>query len=106
MTGIQDAIVKAMSMRHMNQAELSRLSGVSKSSLSRYIGGDDIPASKLKAIADAVGMSVDELLGIDHSTSLSDDERELLDVYRQVEPWERELILNHAKMVLLHAKHE
>lgn len=104
MTGIQDAIVKAMSMRHMNQAELSRLSGVSKSSLSRYIGGDDIPASKLKAIADAVGMSVDELLGIDHSTSLSDDERELLDVYRQVEPWERELILDHAKMVLLHAR--
>lgn len=37
---------------------------------------------------------------------LSPDEQELLDVYRGVQPWERELILNHAKMVYLHAKPE
>ena len=33
---------------------------------------------------------------------LSHDEEELLDCYRAVEPWEKELILNHAKMVFLH----
>lgn len=50
----------------------------------------------------------DAIFGSDayDGATLTKDERELLDVYRQVEPWERELILNHAKMVLLHAKHE
>lgn len=35
---------------------------------------------------------------------LAKDERELLDVYRQVNQWERDLILNHAKMVYVHAR--
>ena len=40
----------------------------------------------------------------EQDNDLSPNEQELLDIYRQVEPWERELILSHAKMVLVHAK--
>jgi len=98
---ISYCLLKIMKEQGMNQAELSRRSGVSSSSLSRYLAGDDMPASKLKKIADALCTSTDKLLGLD--VELSEDERELLDYYRQAEPWERELILNHAKMVAVHA---
>lgn len=102
MSAIEYAVIELMNERGINQAELSRRSGISSSSLSRYLSGDDIPASKLKRIADVLGTSTDKLLGLD--VELTEDEQELLDIYRQVEPWERELILSHAKMVLLHAK--
>lgn len=97
MTSIQESIVKAMNARNMSQAELSRLSGVSKSSLSRYLGGDDIPASKLKAIADALGVTVDMLLGISRPESLTADERELLSLYRKMDVRERSLLMENAR---------
>lgn len=90
---IQDSIIKAMNEAKVSQAELSRRSGVSKSSLSRYLGGDDIPASKLKAIADALHMTVDELFGINQEPSLSSDEHELVSLWRRMDQNQRQRIL-------------
>ena len=90
---IQDSIIKAMNEAKVSQAELSRRSGVSKSSLSRYLGGDDIPASKLKAIADAMHMTVDELFGINQEPSLSPDEHELISLWRRMDQNQRQRIL-------------
>lgn len=90
---IQDSIIKAMNEAKVSQAELSRRSGVSKSSLSRYLGGDDIPASKLKAIADALHMTVDELFGINQEPSLSPDEHELVSLWRRMDQNQRQRIL-------------
>ena len=69
---------------------------------------ENIGAGAFVRIAHVFGMTADELIdGVpDPEQSLTDDEQELLEVYRQVEPWERELILSHAKMVYQHAKPE
>lgn len=96
MATIQDAIVSMMNARGMNQAELARVSGVSKSSLSRYLGGDEIPASKLLAIAEALNVTVDQLLGIAPYV-LSSDERELVDLFRACGPRERALLMDNAR---------
>lgn len=90
---VQDSIIKAINEAKVSQAELSRRSGVSKSSLSRYLGGDDIPASKLKAIADALHMTVDELFGINQEPSLSSDEHELVTLWRRMDQNQRQRIL-------------
>lgn len=73
-------------------------------------GRVDMNSAQISQMADLYGVTVDYLLGVTNipmppAFSLTQDEMELLDCYRQVEPWERELILSHAKMVLLHAKH-
>lgn len=94
---IQDAIIKAMEERRFSQAELSRRSGVSKSSLSRYLGGDDIPASKLCAIARALNMSVDELMGINRAQHLTVDEMELVSLFRSMNTHGREQLMVFAR---------
>lgn len=100
MSNMQERIYEAMDAKGMSQAELSRLSGVSKSSLSRYLGGDEMPASKLAAIADALRVSVDYLLGIPSPPlpefPLSPDELRLLDLYRAMEPDYRAMLMKTA----------
>lgn len=75
------AFVNLMQERGLSQAAVSRASGIPASSLHRYMQGADMPASVAKALADAIGVSVDEFLGVDKEDMLS-DERELLDYYR------------------------
>ena len=92
---IEYAIINLMNERKISQAELSRRSGVSRSSLSRYLSGDDIPASKLRKIADVLGVSVDNILGTEHlrRLPLSVDEYEILSIYEGLD--------EHGKSVLL-----
>ena len=97
MEKIQDAIVKAMAERQFSQAELSRRSGVSKSSLSRYLGGDDMPASKLGAIAHALDMSVDELLGFGDAQKFPNDETELIGLFRSMDAHGKEQLMVFAR---------
>ena len=88
-------IIDFMDKNNMSQADLARVSGVSKSSISRYLQGEDIPVSKLKKIAAALGTTVDELLGIDFS--LSADEQELVDCYRAATEAEQSALLQVAR---------
>lgn len=97
MSTIQNAIIQAMNARHMSQAELARRSGVSKSSLSRYIGGDDIPASKLASIANALSVSIDELLGIKSTAYLDAKEYNLLTLYRSMNAEGRARLMEQAE---------
>lgn len=84
--------------RNMSQAELSRRSGVNTSSLSRYLSGMDIPASKAKAIADALNVSVDTLLGV--QTELNSDERELVALYRAMDSRSQTVLMTTAKALI------
>lgn len=98
------------------QEDAARDFGVSLSAYRNWEQGKNLPnAGVANSIAKKYGVTVDYLLNskvsysvisLEKSVTLAKDEQELLDAYRQVEPWERELILNHAKMILLHAKHE
>lgn len=96
MGATQDAIIRAMTSRKMSQAELSRQSGVSKSSLSRYLNGDDIPASKLGAIAKALGVSVDDMMGIRNAAYLNPSEHNLIALFRSMDAVGREHLLENA----------
>lgn len=100
MATVQETIISMMNKRNMSQAELSRLSGVSKSSLSRYLSGDEMPASKLLAIANALDVTVDKILGIEHQSSrLSTDEDELLRLFRRMDADGRAELLEYAEYI-------
>lgn len=95
MTGFECQIVELMNERGMSQAELSRLSGVPSSSLSRYVSGDDIPASKLRKLADALGVTTDKLLGIERD-GLTPDEAALVGLYRSMDARGRSVLMSTA----------
>ena len=85
--------------------------GVSLSTYKKWEQGVGLlNGEMLRAIALKYGVSTDYLLKrtevprVIPTPELTQDERELLDVYRQVSQEERDLILNHAKLVLLHVR--
>lgn len=60
----------AMAQANMTQAALSDASGCSKAAISQYLSGKNTPApAKIKALADALGTSVEYLMGFEVSTS-------------------------------------
>lgn len=60
-----ERLKKAMSERQMNQAELSALTGIGKSSISQYLSGKNEPKdSAIQKMADALDCSVDYLKGL------------------------------------------
>lgn len=63
--------------RNMKQSELAEMSGVSASSISDWIGGNvkrEPKVKSLKDIADALGVSMDYLMGADECTSAKNEE--------------------------------
>lgn len=92
---IKDRLNEAMKIRGINLSELADLSGLNKSSVSRYLNGKMVPRTsqigKMAAALDVsptwilgynVTMSGDEITEIDTS-KLSDRNREKLFVYYQ-----------------------
>ncbi len=70
-------IAAQMAERHISYGELSQATGISKSTLQRYVTGETkkIPADRLESIAAALSTSVSALMGED--ASLINDDREL-----------------------------
>lgn len=94
------------------QEDAAREFGVSLSAYRNYEQEVNLPnASTISAMAAKYGVTVDYLLAKTQNPNpvgrerLTPDEQELLDCYRRVPKWERDLILGHAKMVLAHARH-
>lgn len=55
---------KAMEQEQMSQSELSKVTGLGKSSISQYVSGKNIPSnSNLKVIASALNISAEWLEG-------------------------------------------
>lgn len=68
--GVEYHLVSLLEEKGMRQTDLARASGVSQSSINRYVLGEaDIPASKLVKIANALGVTVDELLQTNQPTT-------------------------------------
>lgn len=89
----QYSLISLMEDRGLNQSKLSKLSGVSKSSLSRYVNGDEIPASALTAIANAMGCTTDEILGLSAAV-VSSDEQHLIELYRSLDDDTQRIVLD------------
>lgn len=91
---IRQNIHRLMEEQNLSQSELSRRSGVKKTSLNRYLRNSDIPVSKAKAIAHALGVTLAELSGSE--IDLSPEEREIIECYRVMPVRLRNLMLDAA----------
>ena len=92
---IRERLNEALYMRGMTAAELANASGINKSSLSRYLTGENIPRSKaIGKLAQALNVSPAWILGynvtIDGKTvieidlnNLSEENRTRLQAYYQ-----------------------
>lgn len=64
MKDIKDRLREALNIRNMTAADLARMSGVDKGSVSRYLKGDIIPKqTKIDAMSKALDVSPAWLLG-------------------------------------------
>lgn len=71
MKNFSDCLKAAMVQADMNQVALSEKSGCSKAAISQYLSGKNIPGpAKVKALADALGISAAELLGEEAAVAL------------------------------------
>lgn len=64
MTTFAERLKNAVEKADMNQAELSLQAGASKAAISQYLSGKNTPGpDRIKALADATGVSFDYLMG-------------------------------------------
>ena len=72
---------KAMDERNINQAELSALTGIGKSSISQYLSGKNVPKEKAtEKIAEALDCSVAFLNGLTTCSDATSDPNGLKNV--------------------------
>lgn len=105
-------ISAALTMRGMRQSALCKLANVPKSSLSLYLSGAYEPKQdRLHAMAVALDVSEAWLMGYDvpmerekkispEEPKLSEGERMLLDLFRQVPKEKQELVLQMIQVAL------
>ena len=105
-------LAKAISIRELTQTELSKASGVPKSSLSLYLSGAYEPKQdRLYAIAKALDVDPVWLMGYDvpmerqkkspsASKELTDGERLLLDLFSQVPEESQQMVLDMIRIAL------
>jgi len=90
------------------QAQLSRFSGVSQQAISHIESGRNAPTGNtLKILAPVLGCTVDELLGeprpVDHEIGLTESERDLLHIFRQLNADGKDLLMQQAEGFLAKA---
>lgn len=87
---IKDRIIEALKMREMTASDLAKKSGIAKSSISRYLTGENIPRSTaIEKIATALNVSPTWILGYNVTTDgqeidvdkLSDENKTRLAAY-------------------------
>ncbi len=104
-------ISKALTLRDMKQSELCKLANVPKSSLSLYLSGAYEPKQdRIYAMAKALNVSEAWLMGYDvpmekersspEEPKLSEGEKMLLDLFRQVPEEKQELVLGMIALAL------
>ena len=64
MTTFAERLKNAMEQANMSQSALSEQAGASKAAISQYLSGKNTPGpDRIKALADATGVSFDYLMG-------------------------------------------
>jgi len=89
MGGVSDALKRARKAKRWTQLELAERSGVSQQAISFIENGRNSPSeSTIRLLADALGLSVSDLLHdeTETETTLKPDERHLLEMFRHLNP--------------------
>lgn len=92
----------------INGDQLARVAGVDKSSVSRWRQGTQIRSSTLKKICDYFDLTEDDLLSTENGlaaqehgrvpeSSLTDDEREILLIFRRLDDDKRATLMSVAR---------
>lgn len=91
---ICDRIACSMDASGISYGELSRITGIPKSALHRYATGETpkIPIPRIEAIADALGVSAEYLMGWDSACKtsspgvggLTEGEEQVLELFRRI----------------------
>lgn len=101
---ISDRIRQARQAKKLSQTDLARRADLNRKSLSRYELGSIPPADVLKAIAEALGVSADYLLGAD---DVPIRDRELLakfEALQNADPDTREVVDRFLDLVIRDAR--
>lgn len=70
---LKDRLLQALELQLMTSAELSRRSGIDKSSICRYLKGTITPKPyAVKSMAQALGVSASWLMGFDEDIQLAE----------------------------------
>ena len=90
-----ETLGKLMSERGLSQAQLCKMTGIATSAMSHYVRGETDPSfTKAIQIAQALGVSIDELVGSEVSSAeVSSEERNLLESFRLLSDENREALL-------------
>lgn len=89
------SLLALLEKRGMKQIDLSRLSGIPQSAISAYCSGKNDPSlSKAVAIADVLGVSLDELAG--RQLPRRENESRLLGHFRELNEEGQEVLVNLA----------
>ena len=100
--------IRALRIKHgMTQEELGKIIGVQKSAIRKYESGmvENIPRSSIKMMANVFGVTPSYLMGwtdeentpTAHTEEISDDERDVLELYRSLAESTRPLFINLAR---------
>lgn len=101
-SNFSESLALIMKERHVNQVELSKISGIKQQLISSYIRGSKtarLPSFKnLIRFANALDCSIDQLMGFSrgkaYSLDLSGDPQRIVEAYSRLpkEDWRREAI--------------
>ena len=96
-----ERLIEAFNRSGLSQTELCNKTGINKGALSSYLSGRYFPKQKaIEALSSALGVSVYYLMGVDEPSSsadLSSKEAELLDLFRALNVFGRDKLIEYAR---------
>lgn len=104
MEEFSESLVRLMAKKSLSQAELSRISGVRASAISTYVNDTSEPSlANARKIADALGVTIDAMVGIDFEDEGDPRLRHICDCYDGMDETGREGLKDQAEW--LYRKH-
>ena len=96
----KNKIAELLVARNLKQADLCRLTGISTPLMSNYLTGKVSPSlSTAIQIADALNVTLDDLVGRSEGVILDADETELIAMYRELDETQKKEIFGHVDFV-------
>lgn len=110
MSEISERILALIQKKDLSYSDLSKLTGITKSSLQRYATGSTpkIPMPAIEKLAKALGVTEAYLMGWDKASPKqndSDKAEQLLEIFRKLSPENQEKILELCRLYIASQQH-